>query len=299
MAYLDDLKRLSIDGIVLPYKEIEIRGGIRHHEHEYPHVAGGLAEKLGRKLYEVRIELAIDEGIAKTGYYQGRNLITNLNELMSEVFEAEKSVPVYLPNIGEIPLMFATDWTRNLNVLLRSGEKASIAMKEDNDAASLIAKTLKIAPPAALATMLGDLEAVSPTPMPGLLEQLRDAVNQILAFRDTTQMWAGFVAAKIEGLQNLFEEIDSGLEDLKDPESWGLLEALRNLWGAVKDLGEEVGIAQTLGKYITPRDMSVQDISIAIYGDGTYGIDILNLNALEDPYNVQAATTIKYFKDAA
>lgn len=298
MSYLDDLKRLSINGVILPYKEIEIRGGIRHHEHEYPHVPGGLAEKLGRKLYEVRIDLAIDEEISKQPYYSEANIITRLNVLMKDTFEAQLSVPVYLPNIGEIPLMFATDWTRNLSVTVRSGEKASISLKEDNDAAELIAKTLKVAPPATLSKQLGDLEAVSPVPMPGLLEQLRDSVNQILAFRDQAQMWAGFVAAKIEGLQALFEEIDSTLDLLKDPEQWMLLEALRNLWGAVKDLGQEVGIGNELGKYITPRDMSVQEISIAIYGDGSKSIDLLNLNALEDPYLVPAGTTIQYFKDA-
>src|SRR5512145_3374725 len=299
--YLGGLRRFAITDpggykIELPYRTIRIRGGLRKHTHEYPYVPGGLAEKLGRKPYQITVDLGIDEGFARLGYYQGRNLLTNLNVLMSTVFEAGETVPVYLPNIGEMKA-FATEWDRELDVRLRSGEKATITMEEDSDAASLVEKTLKIKPPAALASMLGGLEALSPKPMPGLLEQLRDAINQILAFRDQTQMWAGFIAAKIEGLELLFEEIDSSLEDLKNPESWELLEALRNLWGAVRELGEELGALPQFATVVTPRDMSAAEVSMLVYGDTQHAIDVLSLNALEDPYNIPAGTTIRYFAE--
>jgi hypothetical protein len=293
-SYLRTLKRLAINRVTLPYRRISVRGGIRHHVHEYPKVPGGLVEKLGRKLYTIRIDLAIDEEIARSGYYQGRNLITNLKVLMHDVFEGQVTTPVYLPNIGEIRAV-ATEWERDLDVKLLSGEASSVTMLEDNDSASLVENTLKVAPPAAITQYLGDVVALSPTPKPNLLEQLHEAVNNLLAYRDQTQMWAGFLAAKIEGLQYLFEEIDSSLDDLKNPESWELLEALRNLWGAVKDLGEEVGVLNQFSTYTTPRIMSASEISLAIFNDTAHAIDVMKLNAITDPYAVEAGTSIRYF----
>ena len=295
--YLRTLKRFAIDGVVLPYKRISIRGGVRHVEHEYPHVDGGLAEKLGRKLYEIDVDLVIDEGVARAGFYQGRNLIADFNTLSTNVLEKAKTVTVYLPNIGEIKA-FAPDWTREIDVAKTSGEAVRLTLKEDNDSAALIAKTLSIKPPAAVTQFLGALESASPVPMPNPLQQIRDAVNQLLAFRDQGQMWVGFIDAKIQGLQAMFEEVDATLDYLNDPEQWLLLESLRNLWSAVRELGEDIGAVQPLGTWTVPRLMSCADISIALYRDTGHAIDILNLNALEDPYAVPAGTSVRYFKAA-
>src|SRR5512145_875212 len=152
MAYLDTLKPLKIDGLRLPYRRIRVRGGMRDHVHEFPHVPGGLPEKLGRKLYEIEISLLFDDALmsAPGSPYAGRNLYANLNVLQGRWDEGRKA-KVYLPNIGEIAATYATSWTREIDVKLRSGEQVELTLREDSDAASMIANTLKSAPTAALA----------------------------------------------------------------------------------------------------------------------------------------------------
>jgi hypothetical protein len=294
--YLDQLGRLAFDGITIPYQRIKIRGGVRDHVHEYPKVPGGLAEPLGRKLYEISITARIDEGIARAGgYYRGRNLITNANVLMGK-FEREEVGPLHLPNIGEIRAK-ATSWERDLDVKIRSGELFDMQFREDGDAAHLTAATLHITSPTTIAQHLGAVEARSPTPQPDLLKSLVDAVNSVLAYRDQADMYQTVFAAKIEGLLALCREIDSALSELNDPLNHELLESLQNLWAAIRSAGAQARFETEMGTFITPRDMDCAAISIAIWGDTAHARDVLSLNALEDPYNVPAGTVIKFFRE--
>lgn len=294
--YLSQLGRLSFAGITIPYQRIQVRGGGRSHAHEYPKVPGGLAEKLGRKLYEISVTARIDEGISRAGYYSGRNLIASADALMA-LFESQVTDALYLPNIGEIQA-FATTWSRDLDVKIRSGELFEIQFSEDGDAASLIANTLHITSPTTIAQHLGAVEQRAPTPMPDLLQSLVNAVNSVLAYRDQADMWQTVFAAKIEGLLALCREIDDGLSEINDPLNHELLESLQNLWAAIRSAGAQARFETEMGTFITPRDMDCAAISIAIWGDTAHARDVLSLNALEDPYNVPAGTTVKFFRES-
>lgn len=295
--YLDQLGRLSFAGITIPYQRIKVRGGVRDHVHEYPKVPGGLAEPMGRKLYEISVTARIDEGIARAGgYYRGRNLITNANVLMGK-FEREEVDALHLPNIGEIRAK-ATTWERDLDVKIKSGELFDIQFREDGDAAHLIANTLHVTSPATIAQHLGAVEQRAPAPMPDLLKSLVDAVNSVLAYRDQADMYQTVFAAKIEGLLALCREIDDGLSDLNDPLNHELLASLQNLWAAIRSAGAQARFETEMGTFVTPRDMDCAAISIAIWGDTAHARDVLSVNALEDPYNVPAGTTIKFFRES-
>ena len=308
--YLDQLGRLAFDGITIPYQRIKVRGGVRDHVHEYPKVPGGLAEPQGRKLYEISITARIDEGIARAGgYYAGRNLITNANVLMGK-FEREEVGPLYLPNIGEIRAK-ATTWERDLDVKIRSGELFDLQFREDGDAAHLIAATLQITSPTTIAQHLGAVEARSPVPQPDLLKSLVDAVNSVLAYRDQADMYQTVFAAKIEGLLALCREVDEELDRivadhqaLTDPLNPiaplnpDLRDSLANLWAAIRSAGAQARFETEMGTFVTPRDMDCAAISIAIWGDTAHARDVLSLNALEDPYNVPAGTSIKFFRES-
>jgi hypothetical protein len=295
--YLDQLGRLAFDGITIPYQRIQVRGGGRAHTHEYPKVPGGVAEKLGRKPYEISITSRIDEGIARAGgYYRDRNLIASADALMA-LFEAQVTRALYLPNIGEIQA-YATTWSRDLDVKIRSGELFESQFVEDSDAANLIAQTLRVASPTTIAQHLGAVEARAPVPQPDLLKSLVDAVNSVLAYRDQADMYQTVFAAKIEGLLALCREIDSGLPDLQNPLSNDLRESLANLWAAIRSAGAQARFETEMGTFVTPRDMDCAAISIAIWGDTAHARDVLSLNALEDPYNVPAGTKIKFFRES-
>lgn len=292
MAYLDTLGRFSLDGTALPYQRIRLRGGQRDHVHEFPYVPGGLPERFGRKLYEVTVSIKIDDGIMRAGgFYQGRNLFTNM-AVMRGRWEDGLVQRIGLPNIGEIR-GYATSWDQELDVRLRSGETFEVVFREDQDQASLVAKTLSTKPVAALATALGAMDMQMPDDPPGLLQQLRDAVNQLLAFRDTAEMWVGYVADKILGLLLLFQEVDETLDILRDPLNSELLDAIHALWAAVQQMQSEAG---ELAFFVTPRDMDVSTIALVIYGSTAKAVEVMNLNPLDDPYAVPAGTRIRYLK---
>ena len=292
MAYLDTLGRFSLDGVALPYQRIRVRGGQRDHVHEYPYVPGGLPETFGRKLYEVTVSLKIDDGIMRAGgFYQGRNLFTNMAVLRGR-WEDGARMRIGLPNIGEI-LGYAMTWDQELDVRLRSGELYELTLREDQDQANLVAKTLSTRPVAALATALGAIEERMPPDPPGLLQQLVGAVNSLLAYRDTAQMWVGYVADKITGLLLLFQEVDDSLDILRDPMNSELLEALHALWAAVQEMQAEAGEVAT---WTTPREMDVSGIALVIYGSTEQAVEVMKLNPLDDPYRVPAGTAIRYLK---
>jgi hypothetical protein len=294
MAYLDDLKRFSVDGIVLPYQRIRVRGGQRDHVHEFPYVPGGLPELFGRKLYEIDVSIRIDDAIMRAGgYYRGRNLYTNLNVLQGR-WEDGRRMSLYLPNIGEIQ-GYAVDWERDLDVRVRSGETCEVKFREDQDQANLVMKTLSNKPVAAVAQKLGALEATMPVPPPSIFDQIRNAVNQLLAIRDQAQMWTDFVAVKIAGLLALFREADETLDLLLDPQNHEMLEAMHALWASVQEMQTEAGTIET---YTTTRDMDAASAAQAIYGTTAEAVSIMNLNALEDPYRIPAGTALKYLKAA-
>jgi hypothetical protein len=296
-AYLDTLQPLKFGGITMPYQRITVRGVQRDHVHEYPHVHGGAAEKLGRKLYEISVSSKFDERIGRGGgRFANRNLLTDLG-VLQQYFENGDTQDLYIPNIGEIRA-YCTNWTRELSVQWRSGESVELTFREDQESDFLTLTTLQFQV-GVMSVQLGDFESLSPDPMPSVFQQIREGVNAILAFRDTAQMWAGFLAEKIEGMRALFQEADETLDLLNDPENWELLEAMKRLWESVNDFAETaLGIDQ-FKTYTTPSEMTADEVSSAIYdGDSSYAIDILNLNAIGDAYHIPAGTDIKYIPAA-
>ena len=43
----------SFDGIQFPVRKVNVKGGIRHHNHEFPKAPGAALEKLGRRPYMI------------------------------------------------------------------------------------------------------------------------------------------------------------------------------------------------------------------------------------------------------
>lgn len=295
MAYLDALQPLKFGGISLPYQRIQIRGSHRKASHEFPHVPGGAQEKQGRKLYEITVSTTLDERIGGFGgRYNGRNLLNDLGALV-EFFENGDTLPLYVPNIGEFQAM-CTNWDRTLDVQLRSGEQVELRFEEDLGEGWLVLTRLKLQG-RIVANASYAVDTLLPVPAPSIFATIRAAVNSILAFRDTAMMWAGFVEAKILGLQALFIEAIDTVELFNDPENWELLEAVKALWESVNDFAETALGIDSFRSYTTPQEMSAGEVSQAIYGDTAHATDIMNFNAIGDPYSIPAGTRLRYLPD--
>jgi hypothetical protein len=296
VAVLDELQRLKFGVFVIPYQSIKVTGGLRDHVHEYPHVPGGSPEKMGRKLYSVSVSARFDARISSpevTRGYPDGIYPTGLNLLIAD-FEHQATRDLVIPGTGTFPA-YCRNWSTTLETQVRSGASVELEFVEDQDA-EFLSLTAVALPTAAMATMLGDLDTFSPKPPPSLFDSIRAAINGVLAYRDQALMYRGVLVSKIEALRALFVEADDTLDELKNPVNAELIDAFQRLWEAVEDLAANILGTGPLATYVAPRDMTAAEVSRAIYGDTVHVVDVLNLNAIEDPDLIRAGTRIRYLE---
>jgi hypothetical protein len=288
---IEQFQRLKFAGIQIPYQSIQTSGGMRDHVHEYPHIPGGSPEKLGRRLYTIRVQTRFDNRLKNPKYAK---LYPNDLGVLMALFEDGVTDSLVIPGIGEIRA-YCVNWTRTLASRLQSGEDVELEFREDQESAYLVLTQINL-PAADMATMLGDLDRLTPEPKPSIFQIIRDGINGVLAYRDQALMYRGAIIEKIEELKRLCDEADATLDLLKNPINYELIAAFQRLWQSVNNLAEEIAGVSEFRTYVTPRDMTAQDVSMAIFGDTLHVADVLNLNAITDPYAIQAGTSIRYFR---
>ncbi len=299
MATLPDLKRLEFAGLPIPYSKIRVVGGLRHYVHEYPHVAGGSLEKLGRKLYEVTATCHFD-ALSLSGRYSlmwpdGINAFRAL-------FEKGQTSPLVIPWIGSIDAC-AVEWGEDFDVKVISGEGVEVKWIEDQESEFLLDSVLPFKSSGGFAAKVEAFEYridyLEIDPPVGILESIRKVANDVIAVRDTAELYTSLVDAKLNELLNLIREADKTVALLNDPMNHQLLEDLHELWSATQELVNDIAqLDQVMDTYLTPRVMRIDEIAQAIYQAGDRAYELMQLNALEDPFAVPANTTIRYYKAA-
>lgn len=293
MAEFDNLKPMSFAGIPFPYKEYSVKGAYRKHTHEYPHVAGGAQEKLGRSLYEVTVSVDFRAGLASQKY---RQLITDLGVLRG-LWEDGTTEALHIPHIGTVK-MFADDWTERVKGTDRSNVAGEIKFVEDQESAFLVLETLQIK-----TSDFNDacyaLQA-EPKSEASLWSSINNAITSIVAIKDSADLYGSLVAAKIDGLASLLEQGDQTLDELNDPSNGALLEAVHRLWDATLKIKNDI-LQQDdyLREYTVPLVMTIGQAAGAIYGDTSRGGELMQLNVLADPLSIPAGTHLRYYQTAA
>jgi len=315
MATVDTRPRVSFlpegapQAFLIPAESIDIDGGLREVMHEYPHVAGGDPEKMGRKPYTVHIAGNFD-GIPLDGtggglgaYADFRVWPDNLNELV-RYFEDGKTGTLTLPNLPGPIRAYATAWPRAWKAGIISGEKASITFKEHSKRDHLFAATLAGGKTFALDGKIDALlqaieDQYGKKPVPDIFDAIFDAVNAITEVRDTVGAYDALLAAKVERVTGLFQDADATVQEMQHPENFALFEAFRDLWVAVVDIANDVqGKLITVRTFIVPVKMTVIDVATAIYGDAERTNDILILNEFADAYAIRSGTAVRYYDDS-
>ncbi len=289
VAAFDKLKPMSFAGIKFPYKEYSVKGAYRKHIHEYPHVAGGAAEKLGRSLYEVTVSVDFRADLASKKYPQ---LITDLGVLRG-MWENGETADLHIPHIGTVK-MFADDWTERVKGTDRSNVAGEVKFIEDQESAFLVLETIQIK------TSDFNDAAYTLQGMPksdlSLWSKINNAITSVLAVRDQAELYGSLFAAKIESLASLLELADKTIDELNDPSRNDLLDALHRLWDATLSLKNDLqGQDDYLREYTVPLPMSVGQAAGAIWGDSSRGGELLQLNVLADPLNLPAGTKLRYY----
>lgn len=297
MPAFTKLKRASFMGIEFPVSEVEVRGGIRDHIHEYPHADGGAPEKLGRKLYEIKMV-----GNFQATFVKYPKLWPDGLKNLRQTFEKQLTGDLVIPTIGTIKA-YARTWTQTMTPKSSlSGEIASFDFAEDQTDTSLVKEDLAVNIQV-LPIMIGAVNAQRALAEFGaardisLFDALSNAVNSVLAVADIADAAAGLISAKILAVTDLCSQISNTLT-AKDARNAPLISALHDLWDtsqrANENLFQEKARQLT---YVVPSTMSVSAISSVLYdGDASRGIEIMQLNPIEDPFAVRAGTKINYLE---
>lgn len=326
---LQQLQKASFDFIPFPVASVEVAGGLRDHVHEYPHSPGGAVEKLGRKLYTIRMTGIFD--VKVSGY--GDNLWPgDLSDLFDR-FEDQLTSTLHIPQIGDIQA-YAVSWTRRATPERQSGEEAEIEFREDQAQAFLFEGLVNVttstlvsagqefdaefAPLEAGGTItnLGIIPPAVATPIPRALDvasayrqlrqvdadrltQIRNAFTQAITYAEQPERYAERVLTKTEAAIASCDLAYQKIRLLKNPLAWRQMRALKRVWSSSLRMRESItGRTNRILFYTVPRDMALSDMSRAIYGDTTYGGSILQLNMIPNPFRILKGTILRYYDPA-
>ena len=293
-APFDSFKRFSFAGIPIPYKSYKLKGAYRKHVHEYPHANGGAPEKLGRSLYECSVTYEANLGISEPPYDK---MHLELTSGFHNLWEAGATDVLHVPHVGSFKA-FADDWDEECHNTNRSGILTTVKFLEDPTDAFLIfegdKQFIKTAKDAAkdVEIRTGELQEGR-----SIFAAINDVALQIFALGDQAQLYGGLVAAKIESITQLLRRADATVKSLGSAENWQIRESLDRLRLAILDLQDDIySRDRLLREYEVLFTMSVGQVSAAIYGDYTRGGEIMQLNILPDPLQIQPGTVIRYYQ---
>lgn len=284
---------LRVFGKLVPYRRIKVIGGMRDHEHIYPHSPGAGVELLGRDLYKIEIEPIFDAKLIPEKY---RNLWPQgLYELRS-LFEAGTRGAVSIPTVGEIRA-YAKKWDQEFAPdKSLSSEDVVWQFTEDSENLRLASSAVKIGGLATARTEFGiAVDAVGPKKR-NLWDTVMRAIDSVLAYKDQFELYASLIESKLYSVLSLMAEIDDIADELKDPANSDLLQKFHKLWAETRFFYQDQKQLGLVTKYYTTRQvMSTTQIATVIYGSSEKASEILALNGFADPFAVPSGFRVRYY----
>ena len=293
-----DLPKAAFDKIEFPFTSRTAKLEARTHVHEYPKMAGGSVEKLGRKLWSFSFEVPFH-----TTFERYPDLYPDRLNALTERCARLDTATLLVPEIGEIRcILTSIDRKRQGRIL--SGEEATLTFIEDD--LEPFKRTTVPASKAGLAAartaaslgmvflVPGSLDAATLTTVEGNMGSLLDLADFIGSLRDQTSLYGLMVQGKLASLMRLSRythELIRGPNELEP-----LRQALRELWAAAQRLQKDLtgtDDSNPIRAYVVPTMLSVGQIAARLYGDASRGGEVLALNGrIADPFSVPAGTRL-------
>lgn len=286
----DGLPQVTFAGTPMLVTRMSIKGGMRNHLHEYPHVPGGNNERMGRKPYTISIDCVFVTGVDE---YEG--LWPDGLRTLRETCEAEVVDDLVLPTIGTIQA-HATDWEQELSNKIRNGETAHFEFIEDSTEEALSQTVLSVTY-TNVSGAYGALVLVANDNGFSLdiFGQIAALVAELQAYRDQVDLYADRIAAKAEQLAQALRDLDE-LDDFDDAALWEVVAAMQSLGVAADNLARDaLAKLAPLATYTVPIEMSVSEVSTRIYGDTSHAVELMNLNGLDDALAIPGGTDLIYY----
>jgi prophage DNA circulation protein len=286
---LDAFPHASFAGVAFPYTKIAIHGGLNYHLHTYLHRPGGEIESLGRKPYEFTFHCEFHATMRAWAQAYPELLATLIN-----LFESEITAGLVVPNVGTVQAK-AIKWPRNLSARIRSGESVELVFLEDSQnqlVAAVTAFSMAAVPiQAAVLSNVVTQQGLDPS----LLDDLLNAVAALTAIRDQVELMGAMVEQKADQVMNACAALES-LAMFNDPMNWPILDALRDVWASANTVSADaLARSLPLDSYFVPRTMTVSEVSIAVYGDTTHALEILQLNAFDDALAIPPGAIVEHY----
>lgn len=311
----DNLTKASFAGFVFPVSEVTLTGGLRDHVHEYPHSPGGAPEKLGRKLYEIRMRCPFQQGLR--GY---PDLFPATLQSLRIIYEGGRSFDLEIPTVGTITA-YCTAWVETATPQKnRMGVEVELTFREDQSEQFLVDKLVTatvgnyrgavFAYNQALADQRARAaEAQAALDQPDFLMLEEIPLEELVLFDQVSTIGAelldaigtglgfGIAIAEIAlGLVSLCAEIEATSTALQDVTRFPLLDALQDVWLMAQQVAQQatrVNVRRV--DYPVPQVMSISDVSRAIYGSNDHAIDLMAGNAIPNPFAIPAGFVIKAY----
>lgn len=287
---LDGAPKASWDGVTFAIDEVEIVGEGRFVIHEYPHQDGGDVEKMGRKLYVIRVNAIFDEGMkGYPGNYPG-----SIDALVRRA-ELGGGYRLVLPNAGSI-VCVCTKWPRKWVAQVRSGERMSLEFIEDETINDLDTFAQNVA---SYDTVQANFDAAA-SYRPLALNvpdadwvALENAVAAVMRMRDQADRRVAVIEAKVLSVSQMISRIDRAITT---PIAYPLVRALIDLYESAAKLTLDTSpVRLALRNWTVPKLTDITSISRALYGRTDKATDLLQLNAIEDAFAIPAGTNIRWF----
>lgn len=274
--------------ISFPVRSCSARFALKEHVHKYIHTKGGDAELMKRDPYEITMTIPFIDG-----FKSYPNLFTSGVGKFRALAEEQERLPLTVPALGTFKAAYAFEFAQDYEAKLTNGVLVNVRFREDNSEDFTPAKLVAVAA-ANLTQGLASLEGLAPNPSPFILDSIFAAARELQGLRDGALLELAFYLGKVDALLSLLDEADRTLDTLKDPAEAELIDAFKNLWDSTIATGESILEINDVRTFVTPRRMTCGEIGAQVYGSAARGGELLQLNALDDPFNVPAGFTIRY-----
>lgn len=301
-----NLPLAGFDFLPFPVTKVVVTGGLRHHEHEYPKAPGGSPEKLGRKLYVVKMHAIFDKALLPPWNQNGNDLWPGVLADLFDRFDEGLTSTLSIPTVGNIQA-FCTNWSKEMSVKMRrSGEEADLEFLEDESNAYLITNLIQVRAGdlSAKGATLSQVAAMNPfvqTVLIGLspatiFDQILAGIANVQTLLDAADTVSALLLLAVNAVVDLFVSLDDvmGPTVFDDAGNAALLEATLEAWDAAVRLQQDIlqREAVPLIQYKTPKIMTVCDVASDLYNDPDRASEVMQLNALNDPLRIPLGTSL-------
>lgn len=285
---------LVVYGVTVPCRRVRVKGGMRVHQHVYPHSPGAGVELLGRDLYKIDITPIFDANLLPKKY---QGLWPAGLKKIREAMEKGTRKDISIPTVGVIPAL-ATDWEQEFDATrCISGEEVTWSFLEDSENLRLSSQSLAVGSGLVPASSALGLElAKIPRKTTGLWDTLLKALDFVLAIRDQFELYSKLLESKLLSVLQILKQLDEMADELKDPSSWPLVEAMHRVWAETISFYQDQKQLGIISKrYTTKVVMSCTQLSTLLFGDASHSSELLQLNGFDDPFAIQAGTAVRYY----